>query len=453
MHNTKVSPAVAITGIGMTLPTGCSLDSLWDRWCTQTPAFSPFRSNWIKTDRIRYFSAVSDADHALARECLPHKLRRYGTNATYLGVRAAGLALHDAGVELGACAEGRYGLYTAQGDYTAPSFNTFRTAVQQTLLNAGAGDSAGAFDLRRLTEESLYRRGMDPFVAVKGLANNLLALTSLTYRFRGEGGAFVQNESAAYAALHSALFSLREGYCDLALIAAAGSYNEVWTLAEHWHLGHLGVGRQQEYPVRAFDCARGGTVLGEGAVALVLESMGHARQRGARVLARIAGLGSHASAPGRRVPDDAYTHAMARACRGWVSNGQTTGCAGLETVDAMLVDGKGTIAHDRHEARLLRHAFDAAQLPERRAIPLTTVRPITGLVPAAGPLADVALAARMLQAGRIPPIPGLQDPEDRELGFVQHHAIDRRLRRILAMQQGFTGFCSAIAVEQADHYG
>ncbi len=430
----------AITGIGMVLPTGIGLQALWQHWDAQSPALRPYRSERIDSERIGYFGAVAPEDHAAAREAVPHKLRRYGTPTTHLGVLAATQALRHGGIAEVEADNDRWALFTAQGDYTSPSFATFERAVQ-----ARPRDAAGGFDMRQFTEETLNRRGIDPFAAIKGLSNNLLALVSLTHRFRGEGGAFVQNESAVHAALDAALFALRSGRCDLALVVAAGSYDEVWTLAEQARQGRLSHCARQERSLRSFDRSRDGTVLAEGAVALVLETAAHARRRGATPHAWITGLGCSAAPLGTPVPDEAYSRAAQRALR--TADGVRLPHAG---VDAVLADGKGTVEHDGTEMRLLRRLGLAleggAGAP---ALPVTTVRPITGLV-AAGGLMDVALAVSMLRHGCIPPVPGLDEPEDHSLGWVRTAPRAQALRRVLSCQHGFGGFCSAVVVDHAD---
>jgi 3-oxoacyl-(acyl-carrier-protein) synthase len=88
----------AITGLGMVLPTGIGLQALWQHWDAQSPALRPYRSERIDSERIGYFGAVAPQDHAAAREAVPHKLRRYGTPTTHLGVLAATQALRHGGI-------------------------------------------------------------------------------------------------------------------------------------------------------------------------------------------------------------------------------------------------------------------------------------------------------------------------------------------------------------------
>jgi 3-oxoacyl-(acyl-carrier-protein) synthase len=241
----------------------------------------------------------------------------------------------------------------------------------------------------------------------------------------------------------------------VAVVAAAGTYEEAWTLAELSQAGWLGGGERQAHSLRSFDRSRDGTVPAEGAVALVLETPAHARHRGARVLACIQGAAGRACALGQALPDSAYSQA-ARQALGWDRVHAHDAHPDSGGVDALLADGKGTRDHDSGEMRLLRHlCADLARRvgPAALAVPVTTVRPIAGAIPAAGGLMDVALAAQMLHTGCIPPVPGLEDPEDTALDWVRGGARQRPLRRVLTLQHGFGGFCSAFAVEHPALHG
>jgi 3-oxoacyl-(acyl-carrier-protein) synthase len=434
-----VSP-IAITGMGMVLPTGSSMDDLWRHWLEELSALKPYRNASVSTSQVAFFGSVSAEDHAKASACVPRKLRRYASPSSLLGAMAAGQALREAGVDMEACDAHRYGLYTAQGDYTSPAFHSFERAFKGSGSAETQADGDPNLALQAIAQTALHARGLAPMTATKGMANNLLALLSLTHRFQGEGGAFVQNESATGAALEAAMFALRQGHCELALVVAAGSYDDALPMAEQARGGRLSACKFESRSLRSFDLSRDGTVLAEGAVALVLEAPARVRRRGGRSLAYLSGVGCHASGLCQVPPDGAYTGAFERA----LSQTPEAGSPRSSGVDVALVDGRGTLEHDGHEIRFLRHL--AATLGPR-AVPLTTARPVTGLVPAAGALMDIALAARILQTGRIPAVAGLQEPEAQDLAWVRGRPLQKPVGRVLALQSSFGGYQSAVLVD------
>jgi 3-oxoacyl-(acyl-carrier-protein) synthase len=264
---------------------------------------------------------------------------------------------------------------------------------------------------------------------IKGLTNNVLALVSMTYGFRGDCGAFAQDESAAVAALKRACFSLTHGYCDIAVVVGAGSYNEALTLTEHHGLNHLSAAADGLHSVRSFDRRGDGTLLGEGATALVLERRSDALLRGASPLVEIAGTLSTSIDT-----DPARKHALIADRLRSLMSGADIRAAEIAWVSA---DGKGLAESDADEVAVLGLLLDGER------VPVTTVRPIVGAVSAAGPLTDVALAARIFRERSVPPIATLREPSARRIDFVREAPMPVAGDAALTLHTNFNGFFGA----------
>lgn len=153
-------------------------------------------------------------------------------------------------------------------------------------------------------------------------------------------------------------------------MVGAGSFNEPLKLAAQYRAGHLSAGGRGGAALRSFDAERDGTVLAEGAVALVLERAGDAARRGARPLVEILGATLRPAVEGGIGPS-----ALAEGPRDLLAaHGLTP-----DTLGAVLADGKGTVRHDAAEAELLR------ALLKDSGVPVTSLRPVTGTLGAAGP--------------------------------------------------------------------
>lgn len=418
--------SIVVTGIGMVLPTGCGLKSLWSAFVSGQPAFSVYRDERIKTQLIPFFGHVPAALLAEARQNTPHKLRRFAPDYTACAVLAARDALADASSSWTEVPEERRGLYTCQSDSTTVDVFSFARALEVSYR-------ADGIDFQKFTQEALHRRGADPFLAIKSLSNNVLALLSLIYRFRGDCGAFVQDESAALSALQRACFSLRHGYSDIALVVGAGTYNEALVLTEHYKLGHLSPCSQGPHSLRSFDSERDGTLLGEGAVALVLERVGSAKLRGAAPRVEFGGMVSTTfdrSAPVR-------SPLMAEEVLSLLAE------AGIrpENLGLVCADGKGTVRHDADEIALLEAVFAGA------SVPVTSLRPIVGALNAAGPLADIAAASAMFQKEAIPPIATLRNPTSERIDFVREGVRPLACATGLTLHTSFNGFFGAILLK------
>jgi 3-oxoacyl-(acyl-carrier-protein) synthase len=398
MANSGMPDPIVVTGTGTVLPTGRGLDPLWSAWTTGTPAFSSYRDRVIDTQHIRWFGHVPEEVDAAARQRVPHKLRRFAPELACWGVLAVHDALEQAGANWAEIPQERRGVYAGQSDTPYPQV----ASVSQAMV-AAHGDQG--FDFAKFTDEALFRRGADPFTVINGLTNNVLALVSMTYGFRGDCGAFAHDESAALSALKRACFSLTHGYCDIAVVVGAGSYNEALTLTEHYGLNHLSPAADGRHSVRSFDHRRDGTLLGEGATALVLERRSDALRRGAEPLVEIAGtLGTSIDPNPARRP-----RLITDRLRSLMSTAGTR----AEEIAWVSADGKGLAESDADEMAVLDTLLAGAP------VPVTTVRPIVGAVSAAGPLADVAVAARIFRERSVPPVATLMDPASDRINFVR----------------------------------
>ncbi|MGG7572165.1 beta-ketoacyl synthase N-terminal-like domain-containing protein [Streptomyces sirii] len=370
--------SVVVTGIGAVLPTGRGPQALWSAWRAAQPALTPYRDPYVRTEKITHFGHVPDELQQQSRESVPHKLRKFGTAFTFNAVLAAQDAMEQAGESWQEIPEERRGLYVAQDDSTELSAAAFHKALDRARTDTSP--QAGV-DLQRLVAEAFGNAAtFNPFTVIRSLNNNTLAMVSIAQRFRGDCAAFVQDAGAALGALQRAAFTLRQGHCDTALVVGAGSYNEPLKLAAQYRAGHLSAGGAGGAAVRSFDAERDGTVLAEGAVALVLERAGDAARRGARPLVTFLGAALRPA-----VDSGVGPSTLAEGPRGLLADHGLT----PDTLGAVLADGKGTVAHDAAEAELLR------ALLKDSGVPVGSLRPVTGTLGAAGPLAELALAPHL----------------------------------------------------------
>jgi 3-oxoacyl-[acyl-carrier-protein] synthase II len=192
---------------------------------------------------------------------------------------------------------------------------------------------------------------------------------------------------------------------------------------------------------RPYDKARDGFVLGEGAALLVLESEEHARNRGARVYAEIAGAGISADAHHVAAPEPTgagAARALSLAMRD----------AGIEPRDVVHVNAHATSTPlgDIAEARALRTALGEAA----STIPVTATKSCTGhLLGAAGAL-EAAVTVLSLHHGVVPPTRNLDDPDD-DVGLDVVRFEPRELRAAggaaLSNSFGFGGHNVTLAVK------
>lgn len=201
--------------------------------------------------------------------------------------------------------------------------------------------------------------------------------------------------TASAQAIGLAFRAVRAGRARRALCGGCDSLINPLALGGFQMLGALALG---EAGCRPFDRDRSGTVLGEGAAALVLESWDAARSRGATILGEVLGYGSSMDAVSLSAPDREGRGAQAamRACL--VDANLRPGDVGQ-----LSAHGTGTILNDEAEATAVRAVFAAGW----QRLPVTATKSMTGhTIAAAGALQAVACLSS-LSDGRLPPNVGI----------------------------------------------
>jgi len=193
-----------------------------------------------------------------------------------------------------------------------------------------------------------------------------------------------------------------------------------------------------EQASRPFDLGRDGFVLGDGAGIVVLESLEHARQRGATILGEIIGYGlsgdaHHITAP----PDDG--NGAARAMRNCLDDGQIR----LEDVGYINAHGTSTPQGDVAETRAVKTVFG----DQARKLVFGSTKSMTGhLLGGAGAL-ECIVSLLTVTRGIIPPTINYVTPDPEcDLDCAPNTAVKRQVRVALSNSFGFGGHNVTLAV-------
>ena len=217
-----------------------------------------------------------------------------------------------------------------------------RTAV---IFGTGAG-------ARRTNDDAVGRfcaegRRIHPAAIPRGLFSAPVSHVSMKYGLTGPAFTLSTACASSNHAIGQALLMLKSGMADVAL---AGGSEACFTLP--FHKGWEALRVLAPDTCRPFSRDRKGFVLGEGAGVLVLETMDHARARGARIYAELAGFGFSADAHHILMPAAPGAAAAMRAA---------LRMAGLNArdVDFINAHGTGTVANDVAETTALHQVFGA----------------------------------------------------------------------------------------------
>lgn len=283
--------------------------------------------------------------------------------------------------------------------------------------------------------------GVSAFLIPKFISNAASGTLAIRHKLRGPNYDPVSACASSANAIGEAAWIIRRN--DAELMLAGGSeacLNRIMT-SGFFSLTALSRATPPESACRPFDRDRDGFVLAEGAAALVLEELEHAKRRGATILAEVAGYGASCDATHITAPDPegtGMTYAIRRAL-------QMARCSPDE-VGAVYAHGTGTVANDRVEAKVLRAVF-GERLPR---VKICAVKSMIGHALSASAVLAAAAAVRTLQTGVLPPTincPHL-DPECGELdvNFGGAAKIDPRFVLIEAL--GFGGHNAALILKK-----
>jgi 3-oxoacyl-[acyl-carrier-protein] synthase-1 len=364
------------------------------------------------------------ADRTLVPDRKLHKmvsrLDLLGIYAADRAIEASGLAAHRASLaaEAAAAFNDRSGIITGSGGGNYRVNDDFHP-----LLTEADGS------LKKFGEE--HASIVNPMWLLRILPNNVLCHVGIGHQFKGTNACITNQCTGGIMAAAEGAFALRSGEADR--IVAVG-YDAAVEPELVFHYDRLGLASGDE--VRPFDAGRTGTILGEGAAAIVLEHPEPAERRGAPILGEILGAASVTEGSGIveiRPDGDGVQRAMARALED----------AGLEPGDiGMLVaHANGTPLSDATEAMAIRRLFGDDPPP------VTGFKWAYGHTLAASGLLDLVTAVLSLRAGVVPGIPTLRTLDPALAPFpVSTSARAPRHDTALVVCRGFGGMNAAVVV-------
>jgi 3-oxoacyl-[acyl-carrier-protein] synthase II len=279
---------------------------------------------------------------------------------------------------------------------------------------------------------------ISPFFIPKTIAN--LAPGYISIRFGAKGPNYAP-ASACATGTHSIGEAYRAIQRDDADVCfAGGTESTVCELAVGGFNAMRALCTKNELGTKAsrpFDAERSGFVLGEGAGVLILEELEHARKRGARIYAEMAGYGltadaNHITAP---APEGEGAHrCMKMALRG----------INLDEVDYINAHGTSTDLNDLYETKAIKNLFGA----NAKKLWVSSTKSMTGhLLGGAGGVEGVYSALAVFH-GKIPPTINYEHPDpELDLDYVPNTAREKRVRVAISNSFGFGGTNATIAIK------
>jgi 3-oxoacyl-[acyl-carrier-protein] synthase II len=310
----------------------------------------------------------------------------------------------------------------------------------------GAVIGTGIGGIGTLTEQfEVYRdRGpsrVSPFLVPMMIPDTPGGMIAIKFGIRGVNFAIVTACASGTNAMGEATSVIRRGHADV--ILAGGTEAAIVQIAMAGLVVMGAVSKRYDDPPRAsrpFDKDRDGFVMGEGSAVLVLESLDHARARGADILAEVSGYGSsndayHISAP-------AENGAGADLC---MRTALKDARLGLDEIDYINAHGTSTILNDKSETAAIKTVFG----DQAYNIPISSTKSMTGhLLGAAGAL-EALVCIKAIQDGVLPPTINYEtfDPEC-DLDYIPNTSRQAQVRHVMSNSFGFGGHNATIILSK-----
>jgi 3-oxoacyl-[acyl-carrier-protein] synthase-1 len=223
---------------------------------------------------------------------------------------------------------------------------------------------------------------------LRNLPNNVLCHIGIRHNLRGVNACITQQCVGGALAVAEAAAALRAGEADRAVAVGHDTPLEPETVLHYHRLGLM-----SELALRPFDAARSGTIFGEGAAAVVLETSTQARSRQAKILGEFLGSGCATEAAGV-VEVRADGEGLARAIQLALDDASIS----ADSVGFIVAHGNGTRASDASEAAAIHRVFGS------NPPPVTAFKWAFGHLIAASGTLDLVMALSALKSGIVPEV-------------------------------------------------
>ncbi len=416
---------VVVTGMGIACPLGLGVEHVWRRLINSESgicAIQSFDSKDLPCKVAGQVPAGVKAEHGLdLSEWIPVKDVKKMDRFIHLGLVAATQAVEDSGWQ--------------------PEAEEDRCATG-VMIGSGIGGLQTIFEASIQVHEGRARR-LSPFFIPSALINLASGHISIKYGFKGPNHSAVTACATGVHAIGDAARLIMWGDADV--MVAGGAEAAVCELGIAGFCASralsTGFNDQPAKASRPWDKDRDGFVMGEGAGVLVLEEYEHARQRGAKIYAEVAGYGMSGDAYHITAPAEGHDGAV-RSMRAAFRNGQIT----PDHVQYVNAHGTSTPLGDDLELEAVENVFgDAA-----KGLAMSSTKSATGHLLGAAGAVEAIFSILAVRDNVAPPTLNLEEPSrDSVIDRVANTAQQRKIDCALSNSFGFGGTNASVIFRAA----
>jgi len=409
---------VVVTGMGVVTPVGNTLAATWDALLAGTSGVAPITKFDASGFQARIAAEVKGFN---AGEFMDRKEAKRADQYTQYSVAAATMAMADAGLS----------------DSTTSGIDPDRIGV---IIGSGIG-GLKSFEEQHDVYRELGPSKISPFFIPMFIADIAAGIVSMRFQAKGPNYATVSACATSAHAIGDAFRAIQYGDADVMI--CGGAEATVTPMAIGGFANMKALSERNDDPTaasRPFEKDRDGFVMGEGAGILILEELEHAKARGARIYAEVAGYGAtgdayHLTAP---APDgEGAQRAMKRAMKD----------AGLTPADVQYINAHGTStpANDYNETRAIKAVFGESAA----TVNVSSTKSCTGHMLGAAGAVEFVVCAKVVTTGMIPPTINYYTPDEGlDLNYTPNTSVQRDVTAAISNSFGFGGHNVTLAIRR-----
>ena len=399
---------VVITGVGAVTSLGYNVDDFWNGLITGKCGMKRYTRIPTEGHDTTVAAQVDDGFEKVAAQYWKKRQLNATTTATRMGLASACEAVEDSGLDISSYDVSRVGVVYGIID------NSFEDYEVEKKLN----------------------------ITLKKMTNELPALVSIKYGFKGPAfNLSTACASSAYALAIGKQF-IESGLCDMVVTGGVSNTVTNLVISGFNQLLAMSVNPDPNTAARPFTKNRDGFIMGEGGGSVVIESEESAKARGARIYCELAGSSMYSEAFNLTAPQTDGI-GMANTIRMALEN------AGIapDLVDYINAHGTSTSLNDLYETMAIKDVFGKKAYD----IPVSSIKAAIGHTLGASGALEAIACVKAIETGIIPPTIHYDDPDpELDLNYVPNEAQKHNVNVAVSNSFGFGGHNATLVFKKYD---
>ena len=415
-----MSRRVVITGMGAVTPLGTGVEKFWEGIKANQIGYSFIDIFDTERTGVKIAGLVRDFDESAyydVKGCFDKKeAKRMDTFVKY-AVVAAHEAMEDAGTDFS-------------------DIDPYRAGVI-------VGSGIGGIDITLSEYDKYLEKGpgrISPFYVPMMISNMAAGTISMKTGFRGANYDVTTACASGTHSVGEAFRKIKDGYLDVCIAGGTESARMEFTYGAFANMKALTKCDNLEKASIPFDKDRSGFVLGEGSGVLILEEYEHAKARGAKIYAEVAGYGATC---------DGYHMTSPMPSGEAAAMGMTLAMqeAGVTPAEVGYINAHGTSTglNDKYETAAIKLAFG----DQAKNVKINSTKSMIGHLLGAAGAVEAIVTAKSVQEGFIHATVGLENPDEAcDLDYCKDGNVTQDITAALSNSLGFGGHNATICIKK-----